>query len=103
MNKKFLNNNYLVILIIALVSIVLILLSNMVISSLFKLINSLNNKSLKPNFSLNDLFNFQLKYRSYYLVVVAIVIFSDIKIVYTMKTSFKNINQGQKVQVNLQR
>ena len=97
MKKKFLNNNYLIIAIVMVVSITLLLFSNVLLSSTFKLLNSMGNKSLNSNFfSINGLFNFQLEYKTYYLIVVAIIFISDIKIVYSMKMNFRDINKGQK-------
>ncbi|HEY5588578.1 MAG TPA: hypothetical protein VIK86_06450 [Candidatus Paceibacterota bacterium] len=82
MKKKFLNNNYIIIFIVVLVSIALILFSNVVLSSVFKLLESLNGKSInKSYFSINDLFDFQFKYKTYYLITLAVVVFTDIKIV----------------------
>lgn len=96
--RKGINNNrYFVIIIVSLMSIVLLLLSNLILSTVFKMLKSLTLKSLKPiSIGFRDLFDFQFKYRMYYLVVFFIIAVTDIKIIYTLKTSFKPINKGQK-------
>ena len=94
---NFLKDNYICIFLVTLVSITLLLFSNGLLASIFKLLGSLKNKSLNQNlFRINDLFNFQFKYKTYYLITVALIIFTDIKIIYSMKMNFKNINKGQK-------
>ena len=94
---KFLNNNYIIIAIAALVSIALVLFSNVLLVSVLKLLESLNNKSPSQSFfSMKDLFNFQSKYKTYYLITLVVIVFTDIKIIFSMKINFKNINKGQK-------
>lgn len=96
--RKGINNNkYFVIIIVSLVSVVLLLLSNLILSTVFKMLKSLSVKSLKPiDVGFKDLFNFQFRYKAYYLVVFFITAVTDIKVIYTLKTSFKTINRGQK-------
>lgn len=97
MKKKFLDNNYLIAVLVIVASIGLLLFSNVFLSTAFKIFNSIGHKSSETNyFSINDLLNFQFKYKTYYLIVSAVIFISDVRIIYTMKTSFKNINQGQK-------
>ena len=69
--RKGINNNkYFVIIIVSLVSVVLLLLSNLILSTVFKMLKSLSVKSLKPiDVGFKDLFNFQFRYKAYYLVV----------------------------------
>ena len=94
---NIIKKNYICISLVILVSIVLLLFSNMLLASVFKLLDSLNSKSLnKSYFNIKDLFNFQFKYKTYYLITLALIIFTDIKIVFSVKMNFKNINKGQK-------
>lgn len=96
-DKGILNNKYFVIIIVSLVSIVLLLLSNVVLATVFKMLKSLSSKSLKPiNVGFKDLFNFEFRYKAYYFIVFFIIAVTDIKIINTLRTSFKSINMGQK-------
>ena len=93
--KNFCAKNYIYIFLTILVSIVLLLFSNLLLASVFKLVENLSNKS-KNVFSIGDLFNFQLKYRTYYLITFTVIIFADIKLIYSTRMNFRNINKGQK-------
>lgn len=94
---NFLKNNYICIFLVTLVSIALLLFSNGLLASIFKLLASLKNKSLNKNFFMvSDLINFQFKYKTYYLSTLAVIIFTDVKVIISMKMNFKNINKGQK-------
>lgn len=103
MKKKILNNNFTIIFIVALASAALVLFSNVVLASVVKLLRSLNNKSLSQNFfSADDLFNFHLEYKAYYLITLLVIILTDIKIVLSMRMNFKDINKVRREQANLQ-
>ena len=93
--KNFCRKNYVYIFLVTVVSVVLMLFSNLLLASVFKLLGNLNNKS-KNVFSIGDLLNFQFKYKTYYLITFAVIIFADIKLIYSTKMNFKNINKGQK-------
>ena len=93
--KKICSENYAFIFLIAVVSVVLLLFSNLLLASVFKLVENLNNKS-KNVFIIADIFNFQFKYKTYYLTTFAVIIFADIKVIYSTRMNFKDINKGQK-------
>ncbi|MBU3093546.1 type IV secretory system conjugative DNA transfer family protein [Clostridium sp. CF011] len=96
--KKFCLKNYIYILLITLitlVSVVLTMFSNLLLASVFKSLGNLKNKS-KGVFIIEDVFNFQFKYKTYYLITFALILFTDIKVIYATKMNFKKINKGQK-------
>ena len=93
--KRFCRKNYIYILLITIVSVVLMMFSNLLLASVFKSLGNLKNKS-KSVFIIGDLFNFQFKCKTYYLITFALILFADIKIIYSTKMNFKNINKGQK-------
>ena len=93
--KKFCAKNYAYIFLVAVVSVVLLLFSNLLLASVFKLVENLSDKS-KNVFIIADLFNFQFKYKTYYLTTFAVIIFADIKVIYSTRMNFKDINKGQK-------
>ena len=86
---NFLKNNYICIFLVTLVSIALLLFSNGLLASIFKLLASLKNKSLNQNFfRVSDLINFQFKYKTYYLITLAVIIFTDIKVIHFYENEF---------------
>lgn len=95
--KKFVNGKYFVISVLVVVSIFIFLASNIFLAVSLKFLNGLSKLSFNlKSVGIKDAFNFQPKYTYYYLVVAVTIFLIDIKTVYTIKTSFKDINQGQK-------
>jgi len=93
--KIFCAKNYAYIFLVAVVSVVLLLFSNLLLASVFKLVENLNNNS-KNIFSIEGIFNFQFKYKTYYLITFAVILFADVKVIYSTRMNFKDINKGQK-------
>lgn len=96
-NDYLTDNKFVAALIIG-ITILLMLVSNFVLNTSLYYLAKLNKTAIHSNIStMYKIFHFPImNYRLYYFIAYLSITIVDIKILYSLKTSFKNINVGQK-------
>ncbi len=96
--KILLHSNKFIAILVAGIDLMLMLFSNLVLASYINVVDSFSKMKINNySVSFKSLFHFQISnYLLYYMFFLIIIIIADIKMVYSIKTSFRNINKGQK-------